>query len=390
LYSYGFQHILRFNVDLYTYFRNKFSPNKIGTNLTLNDIFKCYCGGNTIICKFCGNKKAMRHTKFSIAGDVIIIYLERKNHVNKNDIDYPFRFDLKEFLSRKRNSQLSNVIYDLKAVISYTNYGNVERYFADCKIPKSIFNNNNVKQDIWIRYLNSDIYILNNINQIFAYEPQILVYEISEIINNSNPMQNNVNDDYYSMDYISGMNNNSNNSQNSNSNNNIGFKMNNIENNANLQILGQKKPEFSYDIDINDYFLKLNHLNLYEGFEDLLKKYLNSKEYSSKDFTEIYNKLNLKKDIKMQSDKKDIKEYIININLNDSDSDENSHFKYYAPNNKIIEQVNEFNKTNVDKKIDIKQNKNENKDNKSKENKNLMKMYAAEKLNNNDEDGYLI
>ena len=34
--------------------------------------------------------------------------------------------------------------------------------------------------------------------------------------------------------------------------------------------------------------------------------------------------------------------------------------------------------------------KNENKDNKSKENKNLMKMYAAEKLNNNDEDGYLI
>ena len=212
---------------------------------------------------------------------------------------------------------------------------------------------------------------------------------LKDILFNNNQMQNNINDDY-SIDYETGMNNNSNNSHNSNSNNNIGFKMNDFQNNANLQIFGQKNPQFSYDLDINDYFLKLNHLNLYEGFEDLLKKYLNSKEYSSKDFTEIYNKLNIKKDIKMQSDKKDINEYIININLNDSDSDENSHFKYYAPNNKIIEQVNEFNKTNVDKKIDIKQNKNENKDNKSKENKNLMKMYAAEKLNNNDEDGYLI
>ena len=420
-YSYGFQHILRFNVDLYTFFRNQFSPNKKGTKLTLDDIFKCYCGGNTTTCKHCGNKKALRHTKISLGADIIIIYFERKNHVNINDIDYPFQFDIKEYLSKKRNSKLSNVIYDLKAVISYTNYGNVERYFVDCKVPKSLLNNNNVKQDIWIRYLNSDICILNNSNKIFVYEPQILVYEISEIINNANPMMNNIYDDY-SIDNKTGMNNNSNNSiysnvsissnnskisnnLNSSNNSNIsnisdssdnaGFKMNNNnENNAKNQIVEKNNPKFSYDFDVNDYFLKLNHLNLYEGMEDLLKKYLNLKEFNSKDFTYIYNTLNLNKDIKKGFNKKDINEYLIKKNSNNSDDESDSGgsnpYFNYAPSNKIIQQVNEFNKTNIDKKIDIKQNKNENKDNKFKENTNLMKMYAAENLNNNNESEFYI
>ena len=104
----------------------------------------------------------------------------------------------------------------------------------------------------------------------------------------------------------------------------------------------------------------------------------------------------------MQYNKKYVNENIINNNNNsnvsdnisdnisDSISDENSPYNYYAPNNKIIQQINEFNKTNVDKKIDIKQNKNENKDNKFKENTNLMKMYAAENLNNNNEAEFYI
>ena len=102
----------------------------------------------------------------------------------------------------------------------------------------------------------------------------------------------------------------------------------------------------------------------------------------------------LNKDIKKDFNNKDINEYLIKKNSNNSDDESDSGgsnpYFNYAPSNKIIQQVNEFNKTNVDKKIDIKQNKNENKDNKFKENTNLMKMYAAENLNNNNEAEFYI
>ena len=400
-YSYGFQHILKFNVDLYTYFRNKFFPNKHGTNLTLDDIFKCYCGGNTITCKYCGNKKALRYTKISLVADVIIIYLDRKNHVYKSDINYPFQFDIKEYMSRKNSDNLSNIIYDLKAVISYTDYGNIGRYFVDCKVPKSLFNNVNINQDVWIRYLNSDICILDNINRIYQYEPKILVYEIAEIkkfeLNNAQNPNININleksnffDEYNSPNNFIGMNNNFNNSKDNiniynNSNNNnkkMGFKMNSIENNnVNLQIIGKKKSPIEFDI--NDYFLKMNLLNLYSGMDDLMKRYLNKNEYNSNDFTYFFNSLKLNPNTNLNG-------YFPNVIYNKNENDYIDYI-HFSPNSKIIQQINEFNKTNIDKKIDIKKSKNKNNDIKLEQNKNLLKMYESEKFNNdNNENGMYI
>jgi hypothetical protein len=97
----------------------------------------------------------------------------------------PF-FDMKPFISKTRTQGLDlNTMYELKAVISYINFGNNGKYFADCKVK---INNNSM----WIRYIDSYYHIIQP-NDVCIYEPQILIYEIynpqpSMGMNMNNPM----------------------------------------------------------------------------------------------------------------------------------------------------------------------------------------------------------
>ena len=168
---YSLQNIYRMNIDTIRYFRDSTYPMKQGSNLDLSELFICYSGGSYNNCRNCGNNKCPRYTRICFPAKALIISLERKNHPFKNDINILPFFDLKPFISKTRTQGLNlNTIYELKAVISYINFGNNGKYFADCKVK---INNNSM----WIRYIDS-YYQTIQPNDVCIYEPQILIYEI--------------------------------------------------------------------------------------------------------------------------------------------------------------------------------------------------------------------
>ena len=180
---YGLQNIYRMNIDTIRYFRDKAFPMKQGTNLDISELFTCYSGGTYNNCRNCGNNRCPRYTRICFPAKTIIISLERKNHPFKNDINILSHFDLLPFISKTRTAGLNlNTIYELKAVISYINFGNQGKYFSDCKIR---INNN----QMWVRYIDSFYQIIQP-NDVCIYEPQILIYEI---YNPTQAMQNNIN-----------------------------------------------------------------------------------------------------------------------------------------------------------------------------------------------------
>ena len=168
---YSLQNIYRMNIDTIRYFRDSTYPMKQGSNLDLSELFICYSGGSYNNCRNCGNNKCPRYTRICFPAKALIISLERKNHPFKNDINILPFFDLKSFISKTRTQGLNlNTIYELKAVISYINFGNNGKYFADCKVK---INNNSM----WIRYIDS-YYLIIQPNDVCIFEPQILIYEI--------------------------------------------------------------------------------------------------------------------------------------------------------------------------------------------------------------------
>ena len=180
---YGLQNIYRMNIDTIRYFRDKAFPMKQGTNLDISELFTCYSGGTYNNCRNCGNNRCPRYTRICFPAKTIIISLERKNHPFKNDINILSHFNLGPFISKTRTAGLNlNTIYELKAVISYINFGNFGKYFSDCKIR---INNN----QMWVRYIDSFYQIIQP-NDVCIYEPQILIYEI---YNPTQAMQNNIN-----------------------------------------------------------------------------------------------------------------------------------------------------------------------------------------------------
>ena len=194
---YGLQNIYRMNIDTIRYFRDKAFPMKQGTNLDLSELFTCYSGGTYNNCRNCGNNRCPRYTRICFPAKTIIISLERKNHPFKNDINILSHFNLGPFISKTRTAGLNlNTIYELKAVISYINFGNFGKYFSDCKIR---INNN----QIWVRYIDSFYQVIQP-NDVCIYEPQILIYEI---YNPPQAMANNINNNMFNNNTIIGNNN---------------------------------------------------------------------------------------------------------------------------------------------------------------------------------------
>lgn len=185
-YFYGINKIFRIKLDMVRYYRDLSFPMRRGAKLSLNECFLCYCGGNKIQCKICGNKNAFIYTKICCSAKVLMIYLERIKHCFYGDVEIENNFNIANFYSISRTIGLNyNPTYVLKACISYCNTG---KYFADCYV-----NTNNSLNSGWYRFMDNQIKFLSNPSkQINDYEPQLLIYELDDSFYKNSYLFNNI------------------------------------------------------------------------------------------------------------------------------------------------------------------------------------------------------
>ena len=155
--------------------RKKNNPN-IQTNLTLDDCFYYYCNNNPMKCPFC-DINIYRYVKI-FNGKTIIIRFKRNNLGNKCDIQFPIKFNFNKYSASGNNS---NNNYILKSCISYMPQS--YKYFTDI--------NTDLNSDYgqWTRYMDSQKQILNSFNEVYAFEPQILIYEQLNLNQGNNNIQ---------------------------------------------------------------------------------------------------------------------------------------------------------------------------------------------------------
>ena len=190
-YFYAFQSIFRMNLDIIRYYRDAAYPMKMGTNLDLGELFTCYSGGCHSKCRVCGNNKCAKYTRICFPAKTLIIYLERKNHNFYRDINFDLVYDFDPYISKtRREGMFLNTKYELKAVISYVKNLNEEKYFSDCKI--KIGN----MESKWVRFIDNNILFLHQQN-IFEYEPQLLIYEVTDQFFEQQMNFNNIKLNYY-------------------------------------------------------------------------------------------------------------------------------------------------------------------------------------------------
>ena len=276
LYYYSVHMIIKFNIDLFREYRDGACPNMKGTNLSLDDCFKCYIGNNDKEkCPNCHNK-VVSHTKIFSSTKVLILYFYREKHPFKGDIFFPQTLNIFNYYSFNRQKNLGFCpMYNLKAVISYNS--NMGKYFADCKT-------NNMGITGWYRFMDNQVCVLTNPQQdLYNFEPQLLIYELdpSQCNNNitfRNPFLFSINN----MNPINTMNNNifPMNNQNSNlcvpQNCNLGMQSNLVRTPTGFslkficvpengdqsetplnKILAQVRSDATFEEAVNNFYIKL-------------------------------------------------------------------------------------------------------------------------------------
>ena len=218
-YFYSMATILRIDVESAFKYRNSLNPYKNGTNLNIDDIFNFFGTKDKVNCKFCNNSTEKITEMFSPA-NVLIISLERNKHNFKNDIDFDEKININNYISKKViEKQLQfNLNYNLKSCISYSSQ--INKYFSDCYV-----------NGIWVRITDSKVEKLGSRNNLFEYEPQILIYECIEEDNPSFMVQSNIQNNNNQVNSMFPMNNN----QNFNNNQIVQCNMNNNQFDINNQ-----------------------------------------------------------------------------------------------------------------------------------------------------------
>ena len=330
---YSLQNIYRMNIDTIRYFRDSNDPMKQGSNLDLSELFICYSGGSYNNCRNCGNNKCPRYTRICFPAKALIISLERKNHPFKNDINILRYFDLKPFISKTRTQGLNlNTIYELKAVISYINFGNNGKYFADCKVK---INNNST----WIRYIDSYYQIIQQ-NDVCIYEPQILIYEIYNPqqtmgMNMNNPMNMGTSILGNNDEYISFNNMNVKQAHMMYNNNNMGMinNQNMMMNNIGPMVMNQNPMMMNNpntmmnnnnNINMNNFQMEGSNANSMQNLFDNIKTFKNYNQVQPSDFNNMSLKVS-ENNIKFPQNN------FINVQ------------QQQMNNNQFLQQVNQFN-----------------------------------------------
>ena len=156
-------------------------------NYNLEDCFQYYTENYkedyVIKCKKCNEFNAFEYRKFLWNSEILIIYFKRISRNGSCDINFPIKFTLKEnyFCTKSINEYYFNPNYTLKACISYSKQN---KYFTYIYLDKN-----------WYKFINSGSKITHKIitqNDIYEFEPQILIYEIDKYyIKNINNIINN-------------------------------------------------------------------------------------------------------------------------------------------------------------------------------------------------------
>ena len=179
LYRYKATKILQFNVDQVKNHRDQIDPLRMGNNINLVDCFSYWQKGENAKCDNCGGYVAKSISSLWNSNKVLIFSFNRNFHSFNGDIDFGTRIDMRPFCKFNMHGNLTN-IYNLRACVSAYNFN---KYFADVRI------NGN-----WFRFMDGQCKTLDNSrNEIFLYEPQLLIYELEEAQNSlyMNNIQNN-------------------------------------------------------------------------------------------------------------------------------------------------------------------------------------------------------
>ena len=172
IYYYGHKKIFYFNVDKFRIYRDSQFPFKAGQNLSLEDCFLCYQGGNKLMCPNCGNLNSFGYTKIFTSTKVIIIAFKRNKHVFKGDINFGHKFSISNFVI---HNTISSMNYALKSIIYRID--NKIKYCVDVLI------NNN-----WFRFFGNQIKKVAEEKELYRFEPVMLIYElINDQTNYMNP-----------------------------------------------------------------------------------------------------------------------------------------------------------------------------------------------------------
>ena len=154
------------------------SSQQQNNKLDLDTYLKKYSSQNLTKCKYCGNKKVRNAKKIFLPSEILIIYFKRFSHTYKCDVSFPIDLELNNYTCLYTNVSLIkenkfNLKYSLKSCISCKN---------DNKYIAYIYINNN-----WYKFFDDKKTNINNTtNEIYEFEPQILIYEVMEnkLINN--------------------------------------------------------------------------------------------------------------------------------------------------------------------------------------------------------------
>ena len=138
-------------------------------NINLDLYLKNFFGHNTIKCKNCQNPNVIEKKNFFYPSEVLIIYFKRSYHSYKCDIEFPIILSLNNdniFCTYTIENIVNNPEYSLKSCISY------------CKNNKYIAYN--YRNEFWYKYIDDkQEKIQNNKNEIYEFEPQMLIYELN-------------------------------------------------------------------------------------------------------------------------------------------------------------------------------------------------------------------
>ena len=281
-YYYSFQIILRINIDISRQTRDNNNPNRKGSILGLSELLESFSSNTPIKCGHCGNE-AKKREKLCLPGKTIIISLERNQHTFSPDVNFDLNFNFYNYISKSKTQGMNlNTNYELKAVISYANIGNEGIYFADCKIKGGNSN------DFWVRYIGLQNFPIKQ-NDLFVYEPQILIYEVSNINNISQQQSQNLNNYNVNNQIYYNINNNSNNQNMINNNNYMMNGSNAMENMNNLNqmnlsnapvgksVFDQMNPDFNNKNYSNNNMINVNNNQINNNpFMQQIKQYNNN------------------------------------------------------------------------------------------------------------------
>ena len=96
-YTYCHKYMLQFFISDYYKYRNQSKPERIQSNLSLDECFECFTGGYKYQCKQCGNNSADYYYSINSLSKILVIGLIRSNHTYLNDLDFPNTLDINPY-----------------------------------------------------------------------------------------------------------------------------------------------------------------------------------------------------------------------------------------------------------------------------------------------------